>query len=112
MQISTKPERTVTETRSLPFGKVPTEHMFIAEYADGDWRSPRTETARIPPPRYAWADPTYDLVQASMVPCQADLLAHLRGERESENTAAGNLETLRLVFAAYESAATGSVVRV
>lgn len=41
IQISTKPERTVTETRSLPFGKVPTEHMFIAEYADGSWHSPR-----------------------------------------------------------------------
>jgi predicted dehydrogenase len=38
------------------------------------------------PPRYAWADPAYDLVQASMVPCQADQIAHLRGEKTAENT--------------------------
>jgi branched-chain amino acid aminotransferase len=32
---------TVTDTRSLPFGKVPTDHMFIAEYADGKWQNAR-----------------------------------------------------------------------
>jgi branched-chain amino acid aminotransferase len=41
IQISTKQERAVTETRSLPFGKIPTEHMFIAEYAGGEWRDAR-----------------------------------------------------------------------
>lgn len=41
--ISVKPQevREVKETRSLPFGKIPTEHMFIAEYADGQWNNPR-----------------------------------------------------------------------
>jgi branched-chain amino acid aminotransferase len=43
IQINTKPERNVTETRSLPFGKIPTEHMFIAAYADGAWRNARIE---------------------------------------------------------------------
>ncbi|MBC8101004.1 MAG: Gfo/Idh/MocA family oxidoreductase [Cytophagales bacterium] len=70
-----------------------------------------THLTRHAPPRFAWADPAYDLVQASMVPCQADLLAHLRGEKIAETVGADNLETLRLVFAAYESAATGTVVR-
>ncbi len=41
IQMVTKPERTVTETRSLPFGKIPTEHMFISEWADGDWQGAR-----------------------------------------------------------------------
>lgn len=43
IQITTKPEREVKETRSLPFGKIPTEHMAIAEYADGGWQNARIE---------------------------------------------------------------------
>ena len=70
-----------------------------------------TLSRRVPPPRYAWADSRYDVVHASGVPCNADLLAALRGEDEAETTAADNYETLRLVFAAYESAETGAVVR-
>jgi predicted dehydrogenase len=71
-----------------------------------------TVSRRVPPPRYAWADPVYDLVQASMVPCQSDLLAHLRGERTAETTAADNLRSVRLVFAAYDSAHLGQVILV
>lgn len=70
-----------------------------------------THLTRHAPPRYAWADPAYDLVQSSMVPCIADLLGHLRGERTAETTGADNLETARLVGAAYESAASGTVWR-
>jgi branched-chain amino acid aminotransferase len=36
-------ERAVTETRSLPFGKIPAEHQFIAEYRDGAWGNARIE---------------------------------------------------------------------
>jgi predicted dehydrogenase len=78
----------------------------------GTWSEPHTTATRVPPPRHAWADPAYDLVQASIVPCQTDLLRHLHGERTAETTAADNLRTVRLVFAAYESAATGGVVQV
>ncbi|MBC7554854.1 MAG: branched-chain amino acid aminotransferase [Taibaiella sp.] len=39
--ITALPERVVTDTRSLPFGKVPTDHMFIAEYKDGKWTDAR-----------------------------------------------------------------------
>lgn len=69
-----------------------------------------TETRRFPPPRFSWADPAYDLVQSSMVPCCADLLGALKGERTAETTGGDNLETARLVFAAYDSARTGQVV--
>jgi branched-chain amino acid aminotransferase len=41
IQISTLQERAVKETRSLPFGKVPTEHMFVAVYAEGQWKDAR-----------------------------------------------------------------------
>lgn len=69
-----------------------------------------THARRYPPPRHAWADPAYDLVQASIVPCNANLLAALRGQGAAETTASDNLETVRLVFAAYESARAGRVV--
>jgi predicted dehydrogenase len=69
-----------------------------------------THSRRVPPPRYEWADPRYDVVHASGVPCNAHLLAALRGEGEAETTARDNYETLRLVFAAYQSAETGTVV--
>jgi predicted dehydrogenase len=71
-----------------------------------------TLSRRCPPPRYDWADPAYDVVQSSIVPCQQNLLAALRGEGVAETTGEDNVQTLRLVFAAYESARTGQVVAV
>jgi branched-chain amino acid aminotransferase len=41
IHITPRTERQVTETRSLPFGKIPTEHMFLAEYSNGEWHSAR-----------------------------------------------------------------------
>ena len=69
-----------------------------------------TLACRYPPPRYAWADPIYDVVHASIVPCHADLLAALQGGKPAETTAEDNLKTLALVFAAYESARTRQAV--
>ena len=63
-----------------------------------------TFSQRIPPPRYGWADPAYDVVQSSIVPCNANLLKALQGEGEAETTGEDNLKTVRLVFAAYDSA--------
>jgi hypothetical protein len=70
-----------------------------------------TRRVHCPPPRYSWADPKYDVVHASIVPCHADLLAGLRGEQLPETHAADNLRTMQLVYAAYESAESGDVVR-
>jgi D-apiose dehydrogenase len=69
-----------------------------------------THAQRCPPPRYAWADPAYDLVHSSIVPCNANLLAALRDRRPAETTAADNLRTVELVFAAYASAASGRAI--
>jgi predicted dehydrogenase len=69
-----------------------------------------THARRYPPPRYSWADPAYDIVHASIVPCNANLLAGLRGTGEAETTGADNLKTMQLVFAAYDSAAEARVI--
>jgi predicted dehydrogenase len=70
-----------------------------------------TFSKRYPPPHYRWADPMYDLVHASIVPCNADLLRALRGEGTAETTGTDNLKTMRLVYGAYESAKTSQVLR-
>ena len=70
-----------------------------------------TRSRRFPPPRYNWADPAYDVVHASIVPCQAHLLAALRGEVPAETSGEDNLRTARLVYAAYASAESGTVLK-
>ena len=39
--ISPQKVRQVKETKSIPFGQQPTEHMFIAEYKNGQWQNSR-----------------------------------------------------------------------
>ena len=70
-----------------------------------------TAAKRHPPPRYAWADPAYDLVHASIVACNADLLRALRTGQTAETAAESNLRTVQLVFGAYTSAAERKIVR-
>ncbi len=69
-----------------------------------------TNAKRYPPPQYSWADPAYALIQSSMVPCNANLLAGIQGRGVTETTAADNLKTVQLVFSAYESARSGKVI--
>ena len=71
-----------------------------------------THVRRYPPPHHAWADPAYDVVHASIVSCQANLLAALRGDCRAETTAEDNLRTLRAVHQAYQSARINQVVSV
>ena len=70
-----------------------------------------TTARRFPPPYYSWADPRYALIHASIVDCHRDLLQQLSGQRRAETTGEDNLKTIQLVFAAYESAASGQPVR-
>jgi predicted dehydrogenase len=63
-----------------------------------------TFSRRVPPPHYVWADPAYDVVHASIVPCNENLLGGLQGKWIAETNAEDNLKTVRLVFAAYDSA--------
>jgi predicted dehydrogenase len=69
-----------------------------------------TLARRCPPPRYAWADPAYDVVHASIVDCNRDLLKALRTHQPAETDAADNIQTVRLVAASYESARTGRAI--
>jgi predicted dehydrogenase len=71
-----------------------------------------TRARRVPIPLRSWADPRYAVVQTSMVPFLAEVAAALRAGRPAETSAADNLRTMRLVFAAYESAAAGRSVEV
>jgi len=63
-----------------------------------------TMATRHPPFIYRWADPDYAVVHSSIVSCNANLLQGLRGEAPAETTAEDNVKTLKLVFAAYDSA--------
>lgn len=62
------------------------------------------------PPFYAWADPRYAVVHASIVPCNADLLNGLRNGTPAETSGEDNLKTMRLVYSAYESAIKNQVI--
>jgi predicted dehydrogenase len=73
-------------------------------------RHDRQRAERFPCTAYPWADPAYDVIHSSIVGCNENLLAALRGEAAAETTGADNLETMRLIFACYESAASGEVV--
>jgi D-apiose dehydrogenase len=70
-----------------------------------------TLARRCPPPRYGWADPAYEVVHASLVSCNEGFLKALTGHSPAETTGADQIQTARLVFAAYESARQGDVVR-
>ncbi|MGH9847900.1 MAG: Gfo/Idh/MocA family protein [Blastocatellia bacterium] len=114
-------ELALCEGLSLEREHFPETFIFVegdkgsAELAPDFWvrvtTSEGTRAKRFPPPRYAWADPAYDAGHASIVPCNANLLAALRGEAEAETTGEDNLKTMRLVFAAYESARQDRVVK-
>jgi predicted dehydrogenase len=69
-----------------------------------------TLVKRVRPPQYPRANPAYAVVHSSIVPCQADLARHLRGEGTAETTGDDNLRTVRLVFAAYDSARDNRVI--
>ncbi len=70
-----------------------------------------TLSKRCTPHHYDWADPAYDVVQASIVPCNIDLLRALRTGQPAATSGEDNFETMRLVYGAYESAQTGQVIQ-
>ena len=71
-----------------------------------------TLAKRYPPERKTWAEPPcYDLTHDAIVLCQKNLSRALRGEEEAETTGEDNLNTMRLVFGAYESARSRRTLR-
>jgi predicted dehydrogenase len=69
-----------------------------------------TLSTRHPPTHYAWATPEFAVVHASIVPCLRDLLRALETGQTAATSGEDNLKTMRLVFAAYESAETGQII--
>lgn len=70
-----------------------------------------TLAKRCVPPNYKWIDPLYHVVQASIAPCHADLLRSLQTGQPAATSGEDNLETMRLVDGAYQSAQTGQVIK-
>jgi predicted dehydrogenase len=69
-----------------------------------------THSRRLITPHFTWALPDYEVCQASIVPCNANLLQALRGEGPAETSGEDNLKTMKLVFAAYDSARSGETL--
>ena len=69
----------------------------------------RTTSSIIQPKLYQWVDPDYAVVHSSIVDCNKDILKGLQGG-EAETTGDDNYKTVQLVWAAYESAASGKTV--
>jgi predicted dehydrogenase len=69
-----------------------------------------TLSKRYPPHHYAWADPVYDLVHASIVPCQENILNSLRTGTPAETSGEDNFKTMQLVYGAYQSAGSNQVL--
>src|SRR5690606_22198177 len=59
---------------------------------------------------YPWLDPDYAVVHSSIVDCNRDLLSDLQGSGKAETTGKDNLETIRLIYAAYDSARDNTVI--
>lgn len=69
-----------------------------------------TDKIKAEPKLYPWLDPAYALVHSSIVDCNRDILDDLLNNKVSENRGANNLETVRLVHAAYASARKNEVI--
>lgn len=80
------------------------EHQLILTTREG------TERMTAPPALYPWADPEYSLIHSSIVDCNRDILQGLQGKSQAETTGADNLETVRLIHAAYTSARKNELI--
>jgi D-apiose dehydrogenase len=61
-------------------------------------------------PGYPWADPAYIVNHESGIPLSRNILADMLKQGKAENTGADNFETVKLVWASYESASTGKLI--
>ncbi len=69
-----------------------------------------THAIRVITPYYPWVDRRYYLSQTATVEANRDFLLALKGERAAETTGEDNLKTLKLVYAAYQSASKNSII--
>jgi predicted dehydrogenase len=62
-------------------------------------------------PSYPWADPDYIVNHESGIHVNRNILDDMTGKGKAENTGVDNLETVRLIWACYESASSGKTVK-
>lgn len=72
----------------------------------------RSYLVEAPPAEYPWLDPLYTVVHSSIVGCNQNLLSALQGAGTAETTGRDNLETVRLVWAAYASARENKLIHI
>ncbi|MDP4222204.1 MAG: Gfo/Idh/MocA family oxidoreductase [Bacteroidota bacterium] len=63
-------------------------------------------------PSYAWADPDYIVNHESGIHVNRNILNDMLGIARAENTGQDNLETVRLIWACYESASSGKKISI
>jgi predicted dehydrogenase len=63
-------------------------------------------------PSYPWADPDYIVNHESGIHINRNILNDILGKGRAENTGEDNLETVRLIWACYESAVSGRIIRI
>jgi D-apiose dehydrogenase len=61
-------------------------------------------------PSYPWADPDYIVNHESGIPLCRNILSGILNQGKAENTGEDNFETVKLVWASYESAETGQLI--
>ncbi len=71
-----------------------------------------TESEIVKFPSYSWADPDYIVNHESGIHINRNILDDMLGKGNAENTGADNLETVRLIWACYESASSGKTIRI
>jgi predicted dehydrogenase len=71
-----------------------------------------TKELAAPPPMYDWVNPDYALAQSCMVELNRDFLTALQKDQSAEITGIDNYRTMQLVYACYDSAATGQVITI
>jgi predicted dehydrogenase len=71
-----------------------------------------TESETVSFPSYSWADPDYIVNHESGIHINRNIMKDMLGKGKAENTGEDNLETIRLIWACYESAKTGKLIRI
>ncbi len=63
-------------------------------------------------PSYKWADPNYIVNHESGIHVNRNILEDIKGRGKAENNGTDNLETVRLIWASYQSAKTGKIIKI
>ena len=69
-----------------------------------------TRSEKVTFPVYHWADPDYIVNHESGIQINRNILDDMLGRGKAETTGEDNLKTVQLVWAAYESAARGTII--